>query len=162
MNPFSMTTPGVLKGRRVTADMLAQALSSRLGDSFENMTRMAGSFDFTLTWRPETPGAADDGTRASLFTAIRGQLRLRLDARMLPVDVIVIDRLSHTNPELNQTSEHELELEPEPEPEPEHEPEHEPEPGTRTGKREHGSGNGRVLSIMVRCPRPSAATSVSS
>ena len=32
--------------------------------------------------------------RASLFTAIREQLGLQLDARRVPVDVIVIDRRS--------------------------------------------------------------------
>ena len=95
-DPFSMTTPGVLRGRHVTGDMLAKALSSQLGTPVENMTRMTGSFDFTLTWRPDVPGASDDATRASLFTAIREQLGLRLDARTLPVDVIVIDRLSLT------------------------------------------------------------------
>ena len=55
-----------------------------------------GGLKVTLTWRPDTPGASDDGTRPSLFTAIREQLGLRLDARTLPVDVIVVDRLSLT------------------------------------------------------------------
>ena len=95
-NPFSMTTPGILRGRHVTADMLAKALSSQLGEPVENLTRLTGSFDFTLQWRPDTPGAADDSTRASLFTAIQEQLGLRLEARRVPVDVIVIDRLSLT------------------------------------------------------------------
>jgi uncharacterized protein (TIGR03435 family) len=95
-NPFSMTAPGILTGRRVTADMLAKALSSQLGEPVENLTRLTGSFDFTLQWRPDTAGAADDGTRASLFTAIQEQLGLRLEARRVPVDVIVIDRLALT------------------------------------------------------------------
>jgi len=95
-NPFSMTTPGILRGRHVTAEMLAKALSSQLGEPVENLTRLTGSFDFTLQWRPDTAGAADDGTRASLFTAIQEQLGLRLDARRVAVDVIVIDRLTLT------------------------------------------------------------------
>lgn len=93
-NPFSMTAPGVLIGRRVTTDMLAKALSSQLGTVVENRTGVTGSFDFTLEWRPETVQPPDDLRRASLFTAIREQLGLRLEPRSLPVDVIVIDRLS--------------------------------------------------------------------
>jgi len=95
-NPFSMTTPGVLRGRRVTAEMLAKALSSQLGAPVENDSKLAGSFDFTLEWRPDTATVADDGTRAALFTAIRDQLGLRLDARRVPVDALIIDRLSLT------------------------------------------------------------------
>lgn len=95
-NPFSMTTPGVLRGRHVTADMLAKALSSQLGEPVENRTQITGSFDFTLQWRPDGAGAPDDGMRASLFTAIREQLGLQLDVRRVPVDVAVIDRLSLT------------------------------------------------------------------
>ena len=95
-NPFSMTTPGVLRGRHVTADMLAKALSSQLGEPVENMTRLTGSFDFTLQWRADAADVPDDGTRASLFTAIQEQLGLRLDARRVAVDVIVIDRLTLT------------------------------------------------------------------
>jgi uncharacterized protein (TIGR03435 family) len=95
-NPFSMSTPGVLKGRHVTADMLVKALSGQLGEPVENLTRLTGSFDFTLQWRPDASGVADDGTRASLFTAIQEQLGLRLDARRVPIEVIVIDRLSLT------------------------------------------------------------------
>lgn len=47
-NPFSMTSPGVLRGRHVTADMLARALSSQLAEPVANLTRLTGSFDFTL------------------------------------------------------------------------------------------------------------------
>lgn len=94
-NPFSMNAPGVLRGRHVTVDVLAKALSSQLGEPVENMTQRTGSFDFTLQWRPEPTGAADD-TRSSLFTAIREQLGLRLEACRVPVEVIVVDRLSLT------------------------------------------------------------------
>lgn len=92
-NPFSMTAAGVLRGRRVTMDMLAKTLSSQLGASVANATKIAGSFDFTLQWQPDGTPVGDTTTRPSLFTAIREQLGLRIDARRLPVDVIVIDRL---------------------------------------------------------------------
>lgn len=94
-NPFSMTEGGVLKGRRVTMDMLAKALSSQLRAPVENGVKTTGSFDFTLVWLPED-APIGDGSRPSLFTAIREQLGLRLDVQRIPVDVIVIDRLSLT------------------------------------------------------------------
>lgn len=95
-NPFSMTAAGVLRGRRVTMDMLAKALSSQLGAPVENGTQITGSFDFTLQWQPDGITAGDTTSRPSLFSAIREQLGLRLDARRLPVDVMVIDRLMLT------------------------------------------------------------------
>jgi uncharacterized protein (TIGR03435 family) len=94
-NPFSMTEAGVLKGRRVTMDMLAKALSSQLKAPVENGTRITGSFDFSLVWQPED-APIGNVARPSIFTAIREQLGLRLDARRVPVDVIVIERLSLT------------------------------------------------------------------
>ena len=91
-NPFSMTSAGVLRGRRVTTAMLAQALSSQLGAPVENGTRITGSFDFTLEWQP-AGAPAGDLARPSLFTAIREQLGLRLDVRRTPIEVVVVDRL---------------------------------------------------------------------
>jgi uncharacterized protein (TIGR03435 family) len=94
-NPFSMTEAGVLRGRRVTMDMLAKALSSQLKAPVENGTKIAGSFDFALVWQPaEAPNG--DLSRPSLFTALREQLGLRLDVRRTQVEVMVIDRLSLT------------------------------------------------------------------
>jgi uncharacterized protein (TIGR03435 family) len=95
-DPFSMTGAGVLTGRRVTMDMLAKVLSSQLGTAVENATSIAGSFDFTLQWQPDGIPIGDATTRPSLFTAIREQLGLRLDVRRVPVDVVVVDRVSLT------------------------------------------------------------------
>jgi uncharacterized protein (TIGR03435 family) len=94
-NPFSMTEAGVLRGRRVTMDMLAKALSSQLKAPVENGTRVNGSFDFTLVWQP-ADAPSGDLSRPSLFTALREQLGLRLDVRRTQVEVLVIDRLSLT------------------------------------------------------------------
>ena len=94
-NPFSMTTAGTLRGRRVTTDMLTKALSSQLGIPIDNATTITGSFDFTLMWQPDGV-LIDDAARPSLFTALREQLGLRLESRRVPLDVIVIDKLSLT------------------------------------------------------------------
>jgi uncharacterized protein (TIGR03435 family) len=94
-NPFRMASAGTLIGTQVNADMLAKTLSSQLQRPVQNMTGINGAFDFTLEWRPDSPGVIDS-TRPSLFTALREQLGLRLDARELPAEVIVVDRLDLT------------------------------------------------------------------
>jgi uncharacterized protein (TIGR03435 family) len=95
-NPFGMTDAGTLTGASVTADMLATVLATQLGQPVRNATGIDGVFDFTLAWRPDGVANADLQNRASLFTAIREQLGLRLEARRAPVEVIVIDRLELT------------------------------------------------------------------
>jgi uncharacterized protein (TIGR03435 family) len=50
-------------------------------------------FDFTLEWTPDSADAPTDSSRPSLVTALREQLGLRLDARQLPVEVVVVDHL---------------------------------------------------------------------
>jgi uncharacterized protein (TIGR03435 family) len=94
-NPFRMSAAGMMTGTRVTTDMLATVLSSQLGRPVENRTGITGAFDFTLNWRPDERSAVDDD-RASLSTAIREQLGLRLLAQKAAVDVIVIDHVETT------------------------------------------------------------------
>jgi uncharacterized protein (TIGR03435 family) len=53
---------------------------------------LSGAYRFELTWDPNS-GSVNraDGDRASLFTALREQLGLRLDSRKGPVEFLVID-----------------------------------------------------------------------
>jgi uncharacterized protein (TIGR03435 family) len=92
-NPFTMRTAGQLTGTKVTAAMLAKVLSGQLGRPVAEETGLAGVFDFVLQWSPEAATPSPDQPLASLFTAIREQLGLRLVARRAPVDVIVIDHV---------------------------------------------------------------------
>ena len=94
-NPFRMTSAGTLIGTGATTDMLTKTLSSQLGRPVQNMTGIGGVFDFTLQWRSDSADITDS-TRPSLFTALREQLGLRLDARNVSAEVIVIDRLDLT------------------------------------------------------------------
>jgi uncharacterized protein (TIGR03435 family) len=89
-NTFGMPGSGHLVGTKVTTRMLAKVLSEQLNRSVDDVTRLEGIFDFTLEWAPETDVANASG-RPSIFTAIREQLGLRLEARRGPVEVLVID-----------------------------------------------------------------------
>ncbi len=104
-NPFSMPGRGRLIGTRVSAAMLAKALSSQLSRSVEDQTGLQGVFDFTLEWEPDTQatdadgvptGAAEARTGASLFTALQDQLGLKLEPRKGQVEVLVIDHMERT------------------------------------------------------------------
>ncbi|MFZ0337118.1 MAG: TIGR03435 family protein [Terracidiphilus sp.] len=68
-------------------------------------TGLTGRFDFDLTWAPdasqfggEVPVAPADATSPPLFTAIREQLGLRLEATKGPVEVLVIDSAQPPSP----------------------------------------------------------------
>jgi bla regulator protein blaR1 len=79
-----------LDGRGATMAILAGALSDRVGRLVEDKTKLAGYYEFTLTWAPE--GApADDRTQPDLFTAVQEQLGLRLEPAKGPVEVLSVD-----------------------------------------------------------------------
>jgi uncharacterized protein (TIGR03435 family) len=92
-SPFSMTRPGELAGKQVTPAMLATVLSSQLGRPVKDQTGLVGVFDFTLQWRPDRADASLDADRPSLFTALREQLGLKLEAQRAPTEVLVVDHL---------------------------------------------------------------------
>jgi len=77
------------------ADLLSQKLDRPVVD----LTDLKGVYDLKLEWSPEPsaePGVearlpADSAAKPSLFTAIQEQLGLKLEARKLPVDVLVVD-----------------------------------------------------------------------
>ena len=70
---------------------LVQKLAAFLREPVVDETQDSRSFDFALQWTPdEVVSKAADGP--SLFTALQDQLGLKLEARKVPVDVLVIDR----------------------------------------------------------------------
>jgi uncharacterized protein (TIGR03435 family) len=73
---------------------LVQKLAGVLGQPVVDETQESRSFDFVLQWVPDEvmakASAGSDGP--SLFTAVQEQLGLKLEARKVPVDVLVIDR----------------------------------------------------------------------
>ena len=55
-----------------------------------DQTGLAGRYDFTLTWSNPL-ASAPDSSEPSIFTAMPGQLGLRLEPRRMPLEVFVID-----------------------------------------------------------------------
>lgn len=76
---------------------LAQKLAAILGQPVVDETQETRSFDFVLQWVPDEvmskpPVGSDAANGPSLFTAVQEQLGLKLEARKVPVEVLVVDR----------------------------------------------------------------------
>jgi uncharacterized protein (TIGR03435 family) len=56
-----------------------------------DQTNLSGRYDFTLLWTPDQIRAAEPDAAPGLFTAVREQLGLNLEAARIPADVFVID-----------------------------------------------------------------------
>ena len=78
---------------------LAVILSQRpeINRVVHDRTNLAGDFDVDLEFQPwtATPGSPDavGATGASIFTALREQLGLKLESTNGPIDVLVIDHV---------------------------------------------------------------------
>jgi len=96
--------PGRLQGNAVTLEMFSRVLGRTLSRPVVDETRLPGSFDLDLNYRPEAAGPAgvDPPANAdlpSIFTAVQEQLGLRLVAGQASVDVLVVDALQHPMPD---------------------------------------------------------------
>ena len=107
--------PGEFTGQGVPIANLIRSLSVVLGSTIADQTGLTGKYDFDLKWTPEVgsgmPSGPSDGGPAgagnppppdnaspSLFTALEEQLGLKLDAKKVPTDVIVIDHRDQPSP----------------------------------------------------------------
>jgi uncharacterized protein (TIGR03435 family) len=85
-----------MKAQGLNMEEFARAMTRRLDRQVVDRTGLAGFFDFELSWVPELAVPADgDASGATVFTSIREQLGLRLEAAKEPVEVLVIDAVSH-------------------------------------------------------------------
>ena len=96
--------PGRATGRATMAQMAAPLLVNALDDHrpVEDHTALMGTFEFDLEWTPTAPIPADappappvDPNGASLFTALREQLGLKLEPARNSIDVLVVDSAQH-------------------------------------------------------------------
>jgi uncharacterized protein (TIGR03435 family) len=76
-------------GTAQTMTLLASNIGNQLGLFAVDKTGLNGVWDFTLEWDLQSTA---DSTGPSLFTALREQLGLRLEAQKGPVEILVIDR----------------------------------------------------------------------
>ena len=93
---------GEVRGTGAALAQLASSLSPFVGRIVRDQTGLTGPFDFEMHFTPNEIPAALRGTPSlpsvdpngpSLFTALREQLGLRLEATTGPVDVLVVDRV---------------------------------------------------------------------
>jgi uncharacterized protein (TIGR03435 family) len=80
----------VLRSTRGNVARLVEILTGAAGRLVINDTELGGEYDFTLEWVQD---ASADDPGASLFTALREQLGLRLVSADKPAPVIVIDHI---------------------------------------------------------------------
>ncbi len=73
------------------------ALSQSAGRRTVDRTGLGGRYDFTLSYSPDRDGTAD-GLPDSVFTAVREQLGLNLEAQRSQVEFVVIDHLDGPTP----------------------------------------------------------------
>jgi len=86
-----------IDAKGATMVRLAMKLSAALGQPVTDATGIDGKFDLSLKWVPDEMAAKGTGSTAtdqgpSLFTALQEQVGLKLEARKMPVDVVVIDQ----------------------------------------------------------------------
>jgi uncharacterized protein (TIGR03435 family) len=84
-----IVTDGI-KAQNRSVTFLAGVLAFPLGQPVVDQTGLKGNFDFDLNYAPM---AATDSTQPSIFTAVEEQLGLKLEKKMVPVEMFVIDHV---------------------------------------------------------------------
>jgi uncharacterized protein (TIGR03435 family) len=95
---------GAIRARSYSMPNLVASLASIVDSVVIDQTRLTGTFDVELQWKPEPiagdPAAAsglDD--RPSIFTAVQEQLGLKLEPARAPVDVVVVENVERPTPD---------------------------------------------------------------
>jgi uncharacterized protein (TIGR03435 family) len=88
---------GPLKAGGISMEMLAATLSRPAGRPVVDKTGLHGLYELTLTYSTEINAANDE--RPTLFTALREQLGLKLEAEDNQLEVLVIDGIERPTPD---------------------------------------------------------------
>jgi uncharacterized protein (TIGR03435 family) len=67
---------------------LTQNLANRLARIVNDQTGLAGNYDFSIEWDPQTDA---DSAGPSLFTVLKERLGLRLETQKGKMEVLVVD-----------------------------------------------------------------------
>ena len=97
---FSYAGSVVLTVRNASMEDFANGMQATFLDRpVVDQTGLRDRYDFVLKWTPEgTTAGNDPSAPPDLYTAIREQLGLKLNAGKAPVDVLVIDRVEKPSP----------------------------------------------------------------
>ncbi len=87
---------GLIDARKITMSRFAEVLSRQMDLPVVDGTNLKGVFNLKLEWTPENaralrPGDTSIDSGLSIFTAIQGQLGLRLQSRKVATETLVID-----------------------------------------------------------------------
>jgi uncharacterized protein (TIGR03435 family) len=110
---IGLSGPGGLEGTNINMDVFAEVLSrmpETQGRVVVNKTGLAGNYDLTLKWAPETGAPAGGGPDSTaptptgedsspgLFTALEEQLGLKLESQKGSVEGVVVDHIEMPSP----------------------------------------------------------------
>lgn len=85
---------GQFSGVGLPVSSLTGLLSDEVGRTVVDKTNLTGRYQIDLKWAPEDSQPETNGNLdASIFTAVREQLGLKLDAAKESLDVVVVDRI---------------------------------------------------------------------
>lgn len=91
-----MFAPGYVSARAVPLSLLLWQLRDEVRRPVIDRTGLDGDFDVDLYYMPEVLprlGAIGPADAPSIFSAVRDQIGLKLEATRAAIDVIVIDRI---------------------------------------------------------------------
>lgn len=77
---------------RATTQRLAGMLAGQLRQPVVDGTGLKGKYDMTLSWVSESNANQDADSGPVLFTALSEQLGLKVEAKKMAVDVLVVDK----------------------------------------------------------------------
>jgi uncharacterized protein (TIGR03435 family) len=83
---------GKLTGTNVSMEKLADILSRQIRQPVQNQTGLTGVLDVNLAWTPDQADPTVDGP-GSIFTALQEQLGLKLEAKKITIDAVVVDHV---------------------------------------------------------------------
>jgi len=82
-----------LRARNISMGSLASMLRRPAGAHVIDKTGVTGNYDIDLSFAPDAPSSPTDSTLPSIFTALQGQLGLKLMPEKVPVEMLVIDHV---------------------------------------------------------------------
>ena len=102
--------PGHIDAKRMSMEGLAGSLANLTGKPVVDETGLKGMYDFSLDYAPESaegmmmmgpppggeghmPSTTDSSSGATIYSAVQQQLGLKLEAKKVPLENVVIDRI---------------------------------------------------------------------